>query len=136
MDKSAVSSLNPDCSTSQENERRNQGITYFFRPHSHMQLLQLLKNKYLIITIIFIVWSFFLRNMTSFHYVDKKPNWKKWNQKSNSLKKKFRHLQMEKNALKTDSNTVEKYAREKYFMKTDNEDVHMLDTNIIQTKKK
>ncbi|MBK7689962.1 MAG: septum formation initiator family protein [Bacteroidetes bacterium] len=101
-----------------------------------MQLLQLLKNKYLIITIIFIVWVLFFAQYYVISLRRQKAELKEMKSKIEFLEKEVSRLQMEKNALKTDSNTVEKYAREKYFMKTDNEDVYMLDTNIIQTKKK
>jgi cell division protein FtsL len=101
-----------------------------------MQLLQLLKNKYLIITIIFIVWVLFFAQYDVISLRRQRAELKEMKSKIEFLEKEVSRLQMEKNALKTDSNTVEKYAREKYFMKTDNEDVYMLDTNIIQTKKK
>jgi cell division protein FtsB len=44
------------------------------------------------------------------------------------LEQEVNRLHTEKVALKTDSVTVEKYAREKYFMKTANEDVFVFDT--------
>ena len=57
---------------------------------------------------------------------------KEMNEKINYLEKEVARLHDEKNALKHDSTIVEKYAREKYFMKTDHEDVYMLDTNIVK----
>jgi cell division protein FtsB len=101
-----------------------------------MQFLHLLKNKYLIITVIFIVWVLFFAQYDVISLRRQKAELKEMRSKIEFLEKEVSRLQVEKNALKTDSNTVEKYAREKYFMKTDNEDVYMLDTNIIQTKKK
>lgn len=61
-----------------------------------------------------------------------KAELKEMNEKIEYLKKEVDRLQAEKNALKNDSSTVEKYAREKYFMKTDYEDVYMLDTNVAK----
>ncbi|KXK41447.1 MAG: septum formation initiator [Bacteroidetes bacterium OLB11] len=56
-------------------------------------------------------------------------------QELNEMKEKIEYLhqevekqQNEKQLLENDSNTVERYAREKYFMKKDNEDIYMIDT--------
>ena len=49
-------------------------------------------------------------------------------QKIEYLEKEVNILQQEKNLLKNDSITLEKYAREKYYMKKNNEDVFVFDT--------
>jgi hypothetical protein len=48
------------------------------------------------------------------------------------LEKEIQDIQTEKVAIKTDSNTLEKYARETYFMKHPNEEVFVFDT--LQSK--
>ncbi len=101
-----------------------------------MQFLNLLKNKYLIISVLFIVWVLFFAQYDVISLRRQRAELKEMKSKIEYLEKEVTRLQKEKNALKTDSTTVEKYAREKYFMKTDNEDVYMLDTNIVKTKKK
>ena len=50
------------------------------------------------------------------------------NTKIEYLDKEVSRLQAEKKALQTDSATLEKYAREKYYMKTQHEDVFVFDT--------
>ncbi|HMT36228.1 MAG: septum formation initiator family protein [Bacteroidetes bacterium] len=97
-----------------------------------MQLFNLLKNKFLIITVIFIVWVFFFAQYDIISLRKQRAELKEMNEKINYLEKEVARLHDEKNALKHDSTIVEKYAREKYFMKTDHEDVYMLDTNIVK----
>ncbi len=99
-----------------------------------MQILSLLKNKFLIITVIFIVWVFFFAQYDVISLRRQKNELNEMKEKINYLEKEVARLHAEKNALKSDSGTVEKYAREKYFMKSDNEDVFMLDTNVVQKK--
>ena len=101
-----------------------------------MQILPILKNKFLIITVIFVVWVFFFAQYDIISLRKQKAELKEMNEKINYLEKEVARLHDEKNALKNDSTTVEKYAREKYFMKADNEDVFMLDTNVVKVEKK
>ncbi|RZK42808.1 MAG: septum formation initiator family protein [Pedobacter sp.] len=94
-------------------------------------LLNLVKNKYFLAIIIFVVWMiFFDRNdmISQYGYsreVSKLQQEKEFYlEQTSSVKKDLKEL---------DSNliTVEKFAREKYFMKKDNEDVFV----IVESKK-
>lgn len=49
-------------------------------------------------------------------------------EKIDYLEKEVDRLHAEKNSLRTDSSTIERYAREKYFMKAPNEEVYVFDT--------
>lgn len=89
-------------------------------------LLNLVKNKYFLAIIIFVVWMiFFDRNdmISQYGYsreVSKLQQEKEFYlQQTSSVKKDLKEL---------DSNltTVEKFAREKYFMKKENEDVFVI----------
>jgi cell division protein FtsB len=101
-----------------------------------MQIHPLFKNKFLFITVIFVVWVFFFAQYDVISLRKQKAELKEMNEKINYLEKEVARLQIEKNALKNDATTVEKYAREKYFMKSDNEDVFMLDTNVVKAEPK
>ncbi len=86
-------------------------------------LLPKLKNKYIISIILFIVWvSFFDQNdfITQYRYKRKlaqvKQDVEYYKQEINNNKKQLYYLTSNKNNL-------EKFAREKYFMKKSNEDV-------------
>lgn len=97
-----------------------------------MQIHPIFKNKFLFITVIFVVWVFFFAQYDIMSLRKQKAELKEMKEKIDYLEKEVARLQIEKNALKTDASTVEKYAREKYFMKSDNEDVFMLDTNVVK----
>jgi len=86
----------------------------------------ILKNKYFIAIVLFLVWMIFF---------DPK-DWRLINARSNKLselEKSEKHLdnlikdtRIELNLLKTNAQTIEKYAREKYYMKKDNEDLFIV----------
>jgi cell division protein FtsB len=98
-----------------------------------MKFLSILKNKYLIVTAIFLVWVFFFAQYDLMSQKNQKDELKAMEQKIEYLEKEVTALQQEKNLLKNDSITLEKYAREKYYMKKNNEDVFVFDT--IQNNK-
>jgi cell division protein FtsB len=97
-----------------------------------MKFLSILNNKYLIVTAIFLVWVFFFAQYDLMSQKNQKDELKAMEQKIEYLEKEVTALQEEKNLLKNDSITLEKYAREKYYMKKNNEDVFVFDT--IQKK--
>ena len=85
-----------------------------------------LKSKYLFAGLTFIIWMcFFDRN-------DLSLQWKRINELRKLQKsEKYLNLQIsgtksELELLKTSSSTLEKYAREKYMMKKDNEDLYII----------
>ncbi len=82
-----------------------------------------LKNKYLLAGSCFVVWMFF------FDPKDWSAEFRR-NARLNELQKSEQHLsetitetKLELGQLKTNARTIEKYAREKYLMKKDNEDL-------------
>ncbi|PST82464.1 septum formation initiator [Pedobacter yulinensis] len=90
------------------------------------KMVSLLRNKYFLATLIFAVWMlFFDRNdiVSQYEYgrqVDKLQEEKDFYEKEiMQVKKDLRELD-------TDLQTAEKYARERYFMKKDNEDVFVI----------
>jgi cell division protein DivIC len=87
-----------------------------------------LKNKYLLTGTFFLVWMFF------FDPKDVTYNWS-ITQKYKDLQKSEHHLDQqiaetkkEQDLLKTNAQTIEKYARENYLMKKDNEDLFILNS--------
>ena len=86
----------------------------------------LLRNKYLITTLGFLVWMLFIdRN-------DLPTQWKRvkelrtLQQSEKTMDKQISDTKEELNLLKTNPSTLEKYAREKYMMKKDNEDLYII----------
>ena len=90
------------------------------------RLLELIRNKYFLSVAAFIVWMlFFDRNDMISQYefrsvVDKLQEEKDFYEQETAKVKK------DLNELNTNLNTAEKFAREKYFMKKDNEDVFVI----------
>ena len=87
-----------------------------------------LKNKYLLAGGLFLAWMFFFETKDIFYNIS-------ITRKFNELQKSDRHLDQliaetrkELDLLKTNPETIEKYAREKYLMKKDNEDLFIINT--------
>ena len=96
------------------------------------RLLQLLGNKYLLAVAAFIVWMlFFDRNDVIAQY-EYKSALNKLEEEKAFYVTEIAQVRKDLNELNTNLNTAEKFAREKYFMKKDNEDVFVI---IRETKK-
>jgi cell division protein DivIC len=83
-------------------------------------------NKYLLTAIGFLVWMLFIdRN-------DLPTQWRRVNElrtlqeSEKAMNKQISDTKQELELLKTNPFTLEKYAREKYLMKRDNEDVYVV----------
>jgi cell division protein FtsB len=87
--------------------------------------LPYLKNKYVWVLLFFCVWMLFLDNYSQLehHVLNKEIKELETNKKY--YQDEIRKDQNQINALK-DPNQVEKYAREKYFMKKQNEDIYVI----------
>ncbi len=81
------------------------------------------KNKYLLTGIFFLVWMFLFNEkdlVTEFRKKNKLTDLQKSEQHLTEI---IKETKKELSQLKTNSQTIEKYAREKYLMKKDNEDL-------------
>lgn len=88
--------------------------------------LLIFKNKYLLAIVAFLVWMFFFdRNdlLSQFERVRHANELKKM-EETKSLQ--IADTRKELDLLKTNAQTIEKYAREKYLMKKDNEDLFIV----------
>lgn len=91
----------------------------------------LLRNKYVIATLAFLVWiTFFDRNdlITQAGYVHQLHTLK--DQKT-FLQQQIRRTDSDLYELKSDPAMLEKFAREKYLMKKSNEDVYLINGKMI-----
>ena len=93
-----------------------------------MRIPAWLKNKYLITGLGFIAFMLFMdRN-------DLPTQWKRvqelrtLQQSERNMDKQISDTKQELELLKTNPSTLEKYAREKYMMKRDNEDLYIIST--------
>lgn len=91
-----------------------------------IRVFPFIKNKFVITTAFFVVWVIFF---DQYNLVSRVKN----NQKLSQLEKEKTHYisEIEENTrmlneLKGDNETLEKFAREQYLMKKDNEDIYLV----------
>lgn len=90
------------------------------------RLLNLLKNKYFLATVFFVVWMlFFDRNdlMSQYDYCSQLS---KLENEKEFYTKETAQVKTDLDELTTNKERLEKFAREKYLMKKDNEDVFVI----------
>jgi cell division protein DivIC len=86
-----------------------------------------LKNKYLLSGVAFLVWIIFLDNKNDlFSQYERLNRSHELTKNEDHLSKQITETQKELDLLKNNAQSIEKYAREKYMMKKDNEDLFML----------
>lgn len=89
-------------------------------------LLQFISNKYVWVMLFFIIWMLFLDNYSYFDHrflnkqIDELETNKEYYQEE--IKKDEQSIKLLKNP-----NQIEKYAREKYYMKKDSEDIYIIE---------
>ena len=90
------------------------------------RLLDILKNKFFICAIAFIVWMmFFDRNDVASQY-DYRTKVNKLEEEKEFYTKEIGQAEKDLQELTTNSERLEKFARERYLMKKDNEDVFVI----------
>ena len=91
-------------------------------------IFSFVKNKYFIASAFFIIWMLFF-DMKDWSLISSRREKLDELQKSElHLGKKIAETRKELDLLKTNAQTIEKYAREKYMMKKDNEDLFIVNT--------
>src|SRR5687768_11696147 len=87
-----------------------------------------LKSKYLIAGTAFVIWMlFFDRNDVALQ-LKRINELNKLQESEKNMNRQIANTKKELELLKTNPSTLEKYAREKYMMKKDNEDLYIIDT--------
>ncbi len=99
------------------------------------RFIHLVKNKYFLVTLAFLIWMlFFDRNdlmsqyeyQTQLHKLQEEKEF--YQQETEAVRKDLKELT-------TDMKQLEKFAREKYLMKKDDEDVFIIIKEEKETKK-
>ncbi len=91
-----------------------------------MKILLFLKNKYLITIAVFTAWLFFFDKNDVFSQIDRHREVKKLEAEENYFKTEIAKNKKEENELKSNPKLLEKFAREHFLMKKDNEDIFIL----------
>jgi len=85
-----------------------------------------LKNKYLLAGIFFLVWMLFFDPKDLGNEISKWNKYRELQSSEQHLIKNIEDTRAELKELKHNAQTIEKYAREKYLMKKDNEDLFLV----------
>lgn len=90
-------------------------------------IIDFFKSKYLIAVAAFGVWLFFYDKNDVPSQFNRRQDLQVLNTKIKYYKEQIKITGDELNSLQSDPATLEKYAREKYFMKRDNEEVFIIE---------
>lgn len=91
-----------------------------------------LKNKYLLAGVYFVVWMFFFDPKDWGVTFEKNAKLKELQKSEDHLTALIKDTKQELEQLKTNAQTIEKYAREKYLMKKDNEDLFIVSSTPVR----
>jgi cell division protein FtsB len=84
---------------------------------------QLIRNKYVIAFLIFYVWLFFFDQHSIWERKDNESNIEALEKEKSYYLEKIENDKSRIHELKTNRKNLEKYAREQYLMKQENEDI-------------
>ncbi|TKC07165.1 FtsB family cell division protein [Pedobacter frigoris] len=90
------------------------------------RLLELISNKYFLSVATFVVWMLFFDKNDVIAQYEYRSEVNKLQEEKDFYTKEIATVKKDLNELNTNLNTAEKFAREKYFMKKDNEDVFVI----------
>ncbi|WP_429400550.1 FtsB family cell division protein [Mucilaginibacter lappiensis] len=90
------------------------------------RLINLLKNKFFLVTMAFLVWMIFFDKNDLFSQYEYRKQVNKLKQERDFYKKETDQVTKELDELTSNPQKLEKFAREKYLMKKDNEDVFVI----------
>ncbi|MDB5010055.1 MAG: Cell division protein FtsB [Mucilaginibacter sp.] len=90
------------------------------------RLIDLLKNKFFLVTIAFLVWMIFFDKNDLFSQYEYHQQVNKLKQERDFYKIETERVSKDLDELTSNPEKLEKFAREKYLMKKDNEDVFVI----------
>ena len=95
-------------------------------PENMKRALGLLGNKFFLVTVAFVIWMVFFDRNDIFSQYQYRQQLNKLEQKRDFYQKGTLQVNTELNELNSDKSELEKFVREKYLMKRDNEDVYLV----------
>lgn len=96
------------------------------------RLIDLIKNKFFLVTVAFIIWMIFFDRNDLFSQYEYHQQLDKLKQEQVFYQTETEKVHKDLDELTSDKAKLEKFAREKYLMKKDNEDIFV----IVHEKKK
>jgi len=98
----------------------------FKEPISMKRLINLFKNKFFLVTLAFVIWMIFFDKNDLFSQYEYRTQVNKLKKERDFYKAQTDQVTKELNELTSNRQQLEKFAREKYLMKKDNEDVYLV----------
>jgi len=104
------------------------------KPTEKYSTLKIISNKYILVSLFFIAWMLFFDN---YSYLETRVLDKEINELEDNKQYYQEEIKKDKQSIKTLKNPemVEKYAREKYYMKKDSEDIYIIEFEEDSLKK-
>lgn len=93
------------------------------------KILNVIRNKYFIVTVAFLVWLIFFDQNNIISQMKLTRKLRQLQEQKRYYEREIEKNEKEANELKSDTLHLEKFAREKYLMKKENEDVYILDAD-------
>lgn len=84
-------------------------------------------NKYILTMLVFSIWMLYFDQYDYFMMRQRKQELQNVKDNINYLNKEIANMEQAKSAMISEPKELEKYAREKYFMKRDNEDLYIIE---------
>jgi cell division protein FtsB len=101
-------------------------------PVNMKRLIGLVKNKFFLASLAFLVWLLFFDKNDLISQYQYRQQVKRLTQERDFYKKETAEVNTQLSELTTDKAALEKFAREKYLMKKDNEDVFVVVQDTVQ----
>jgi cell division protein FtsB len=90
------------------------------------KVIKALKNKYILTPVIFLVWMSFFNDIDLFFILKSKRELRGMEAEIAYLEKENKITREALDDISTNAETLEKFARETYFMKRPNEDIYIV----------
>lgn len=90
------------------------------------RIIELFRNKYFVCSLAFVVWMLFFDKNDMLSQYEYRSEVNKLEAEKEFYETETAHVKKDLTELTTNLNTAEKFAREKYYMKKDNEDVFVI----------
>jgi cell division protein DivIC len=117
----------PKSSTPLPEELVNTGLNQ--KQQMLLKSFNIITNKYFIASVLFLSWILFFAENDIFTGFKRKAKVNNLQKSEKQLTKIIAETNTELSLLKTSAETIEKYARENYLMKKDNEDLFIVNTS-------
>ncbi len=106
----------------------------YFQILTMKKVTTILTNKYLLAGIFFIVWMLFFDQRNYFQQKETMAELDKLETKKKYYQEQIEKAKAELTDLQNDPAALEKFARERYLMKRDGEDVYIIEDSLAPTK--